>query len=853
MMKTATVRSAVGISSERVGELKPDDNVTVYELASSDGHTRARIGDREWVSVETEKHNVLLVREGDNSDGVNPKQDSPGHTVEVSVHGRPGKWSVSSSGLRKLPHLHGTASTPALCMCVTEEWAAASTVHMSCTVPDDASPGMILRVDTGRQEIDVHVPDDVQPGEKMRVTADGFVDGVVHILAKRAGSADGLLGQEKTQLARAVAALPAKQVQSLSSGVIFVLCGDSVATNENFCRLKALLQLSPEQIVDANEKGEPTEGGEVLDGLKPRTVALNGLDSFLQSSRHTMEHAELQEDFQDTIANQRELRSSMSEAASNRTAHVVATQMSSMAKIVVAQLQQCFAFLSFPWEWPDFLKELGYLIGSWIRLDLPNLVPVACLFGGGTQNSKMMMMLCMVVVVPAPIVIVRMLVKRNRRQWEKVGDESAAERAAHYSNFGWAMFTLASPLSFGVIAEVFGRATSDERTAAFIFGCALMASPIILLLPGYAFVQMARAHSKGIVHARAFESRYGWLCSRYRAPCFFWELLYLEARFATIAAGAFSRQHPLTSAWTIIGITTAMLGLQLKLKPFLESAEQAKRLLSSNNMGVLGYISQLVVLLAGVLSLWMGWGAVESATTTNITAAAEYATVDVDGTRISAGEALVCLVTLIFLFLPLVLTVFILVQDFTCHTARDTDSSSKTVNPLTQLGSELDEEPDETTVEDLEEVKSVKLVQNAPSESEREGTVYTALIEAIVRKGKKVSSTPVRKLRKGEQVTIVEDAFCDKHHRGRIGESEWVSITTGTGRDLLLPGASEEIIDNHEDVKYKVVKVSGKEELVVDDGSPEESRCCTHKVKVVFEVLGVLLIVYWVAVQTNRR
>ena len=49
------------MSSTRVDQLPPGTAVTLFELASSDGHTRARIGDDRWLSLQTAAGNVLLI------------------------------------------------------------------------------------------------------------------------------------------------------------------------------------------------------------------------------------------------------------------------------------------------------------------------------------------------------------------------------------------------------------------------------------------------------------------------------------------------------------------------------------------------------------------------------------------------------------------------------------------------------------------------------------------------------------------------------------------------------------------------------------------------------------------------
>ena len=91
---------------------------------------------------------------------------------------------------------------------------------------------------------------------------------------------------------------------------------------------------------------------------------------------------------------------------------------------------------------------------------------------------------------------------------------------------------------------------------------------------------------------------------RYRADsiCFAWELIMLEVRFLTIFIGK-NVADPITSASLVIAITLGLLIMQARLKPFRESAEEAAHWSSCNKMGAVGYISQLVVLAVGLLSI----------------------------------------------------------------------------------------------------------------------------------------------------------------------------------------------------------------------------------------------------------
>lgn len=75
----------------------------------------------------------------------------------------------------------------------------------------------------------------------------------------------------------------------------------------------------------------------------------------------------------------------------------------------------------------------------------------------------------------------------------------------------------------------------------------------------------------------------------------------LEVRFVTMYIGAFGAD-PITGALVVIAITLCLFIAQVRLKPFKETAEEAAHWSSSNKMGTVGYISQLVVLTIGLLS-----------------------------------------------------------------------------------------------------------------------------------------------------------------------------------------------------------------------------------------------------------
>ena len=64
---------------------------------------------------------------------------------------------------------------------------------------------------------------------------------------------------------------------------------------------------------------------------------------------------------------------------------------------------------------------------------------------------------------------------------------------------------------------------------------------------------------------------------------------------------------------------------------------------------------------------------------------------------------------------------------------------------------------------------------------------YLCVAVASVRSGRSVNDDMLRKIAPGSTVTVLEEAHCDGHHRGRIGEGEWLSIRTKLGNQLLEP------------------------------------------------------------------
>ena len=66
---------------------------------------------------------------------------------------------------------------------------------------------------------------------------------------------------------------------------------------------------------------------------------------------------------------------------------------------------------------------------------------------------------------------------------------------------------------------------------------------------------------------------YGWLCKPYKESCYWWEMMYLEARFLTLLTRFISRESEALGVQTIITIVMALM--HLRLKPFEETEVEA--------------------------------------------------------------------------------------------------------------------------------------------------------------------------------------------------------------------------------------------------------------------------------------
>jgi hypothetical protein len=427
----------------------------------------------------------------------------------------------------------------------------------------------------------------------------------------------------------------------LATGCVFVLFGVS-ADNQTILTLTEKLQITPDQIATSDANGG-------LD-LDRKEQLLGQIEHFLEME--SVDFLDNQEHFRSLVDARAEAQGALASALSNKSAQHAAKILGNQAKIVSAQLSQCFMALQLDLAWPNFLVSFGHWLGSFIVFDLEFFTVALCMRDEVVANTAVAVFLLVVFAVICVVV--------QHNQWRQgkcrkhtwnsgTADDNnaAAATAAHLTNTGWAAFTLLSPL---VLSQCLFMAVNNGQHIPLIV--------LTVIIPGFALFKLLQARRGSRLHSRAFEASFGWLCARYRPVCFWWEIIYLENRFAVIIAE--QMLDPVAAVCVGIVLTVVMLGLQHVNKPFMESEEEAEHWSSPNKMATLAYICQLIVMIAGLAS-------------------------DNSSADTVAGVALhvaLSLIVMIALFLPLSLAAIMLrqVRQAALLELQDADDSSETIN-----------------------------------------------------------------------------------------------------------------------------------------------------------------------------
>lgn len=87
------------------------------------------------------------------------------------------------------------------------------------------------------------------------------------------------------------------------------------------------------------------------------------------------------------------------------------------------------------------LRDLAKMFGSIFMIDLPSLLPVACLTPYSAGAGELVLTYATLGGVFGLILSVYLVRRRAHLKWSTRMDPPAAETASHIKNFCWAIFT----------------------------------------------------------------------------------------------------------------------------------------------------------------------------------------------------------------------------------------------------------------------------------------------------------------------------------------------------------------------------------------------------------------------------
>lgn len=103
----------------------------------------------------------------------------------------------------------------------------------------------------------------------------------------------------------------------------------------------------------------------------------------------------------------------------------------------------------------------------------------------------------------------------NTDNAETVEVDGIVDRSAHFSNFGWAVFTLGSPMAVSSICYFARTGKYAQDSGSTYSGWGLGGLPLfVLFIPLVGLMQLRDAKASGGLHSDFVNARYGWLCSR---------------------------------------------------------------------------------------------------------------------------------------------------------------------------------------------------------------------------------------------------------------------------------------------------------------------------------------------------
>eukprot|EP01048_Picozoa_sp_COSAG05_P009658 COSAG05_NODE_805_length_7205_cov_12.164650_6_plen_790_part_00 len=270
---------------------------------------------------------------------------------------------------------------------------------------------------------------------------------------------------------------------------------------------------------------------------------------------------------------------------------------SNLIKSVCPQLQLSFLVISFSQvDWPYSIKFLRLWFGSWITLDVQTLAPVACirLLGksGDAWTLQVFMAISMALFMALFFTVVVVVVYTQIK--------GTPERSAHMNNFGWAVFFLLGPAVMSKVAAIIvnqGGIRLNNSEMVFPLACMFV---LVVLFPGYGVISIGRKGEDGR-RTPEFAAANSWMCGSYKVECWWWEIFYIEMRFAIALAFALIQDSSIPIVLSFV-MTTIVLLVHRKWQPFDECEDDAARWDSANKMATIGHSCGLALLCCGMLS-----------------------------------------------------------------------------------------------------------------------------------------------------------------------------------------------------------------------------------------------------------
>ena len=267
------------------------------------------------------------------------------------------------------------------------------------------------------------------------------------------------------------------------------------------------------------------------------------------------------------------------------------------------------------WQWPPFVRTLSHAIGSFIQIDINATAKPEC--SAIPREIVSTVSACSLMVV---ILLIFFCLQSKYNCAGECTSAGPAQQRAHIVSFSVALYTLTFPLLVSqAVAWLDWESRSGDdywrntevpnvnkaKTSAMIIAIGLAAAWLVILtalVPRRLFVALRRYHKDGELHSNDVRSRLGWVYEKFVDKFYWHELALLELRFLTILCGKLLSTHTVASQCLLIIILSVGLALQLRNKPYAESAAEGLHWSSINRQAAVADGCKVAAVALGLLS-----------------------------------------------------------------------------------------------------------------------------------------------------------------------------------------------------------------------------------------------------------